>query len=119
MTAARVALLVPCYNAAPYIGDFIANMQRQTRSFDEVLFYDDASTDNTVELLVNQSLGRAILGKKNAGPSIGRNILLRESTSDLIHFHDVDDWLEPSFLDRSLAALTPETDAVICNIRVI
>jgi glycosyltransferase involved in cell wall biosynthesis len=119
MTHPRVALLVPCHNAEPYIGDFVANMRRQTRPFDEVLFYDDGSTDNTAKLLGGQTLGKAILGKTNAGPSVGRNILLKESVSDLIHFHDIDDWLEPTFLERALAELTDDTDIVICNIRVI
>jgi glycosyltransferase involved in cell wall biosynthesis len=114
-----VSLLVPCFNAASYISDFIKNMSRQTRPFDEVLFYDDASTDGTVELLRQQNFGRVIYGKLNQGPSVGRNILLRESTGQLIHFHDVDDWLEPTFLEETIQALSDEWDAVITNIRVI
>jgi glycosyltransferase involved in cell wall biosynthesis len=114
-----VSLLVPCFNAAAYICDFIQNMSQQTIPFDEVIFYDDASTDNTAELLREQTFGQVIYGKVNQGPSIGRNILLRESTGQLIHFHDVDDWLEPTFLEQTLQALFDEWDAVITNIQVI
>ncbi len=114
-----VSLLVPCFNAESYLADFIENMSRQTRPFDEVLFYDDASTDDTAELLRHQNFGRVIYGKVNQGPSISRNILLRESTGQLIHFHDVDDWLEPTFLEETIQALSNDWDAVITNIRVI
>lgn len=114
-----ISLLVPCFNAAAYLSDFIENMSRQTRPFDEVIFYDDASTDSTAELLRQQNFGRIIYGKFNQGPSIARNILLRESTGQLIHFHDVDDWLEPTFLEQTLQAVSDEWDAVITNIRVI
>jgi len=114
-----VSLLVPCFNSAPYLSDFIENMSRQTIPFDEVLFYDDASIDGTAELLRQQNFGRVIYGKFNQGPSIGRNILLHESTGQLIHFHDVDDWLEPTFLEQTLQVLFDEWDAVITNIQVI
>lgn len=114
-----VSLLVPCFNAENYLGDFIENMSRQTRLFDEVIFYDDASTDKTAEILSKQTFGRVIYGKFNQGPSIARNILLRESKSKLIHFHDVDDWLEPTFLEETLKALTPEWDVILTNIRVL
>ncbi len=114
-----VSLLVPCFNAESYLSDFIENISKQTIPFDEVLFYDDASTDDTAELLRKQNFGRVIYGKVNQGPSIGRNILLRESTGQLIHFHDVDDWLEPTFLEQTLPALSDEWDAVITNIQVI
>jgi glycosyltransferase involved in cell wall biosynthesis len=114
-----VSLLVPCYNAEDYILDFIESMSRQTIPFDEVLFYDDASTDSTAEILRQRNFGRVISGKFNKGPSIGRNILLRESTGQLIHFHDIDDWLEPTFLEQTLQALSEEWDIVLTNIRVI
>lgn len=114
-----VSLLVPCFNAEFYLSAFIENMSRQTIPFDEVLFYDDASTDGTPELLRQQNFGQVIYGKFNQGPSVGRNILIRESTSQLIHFHDVDDWLEPTFLEQTLQALSDEWDVVITNIRVI
>ena len=114
-----VSLLVPCHNAEPYVEDLIANMSQQTRPFDEVIFYDDCSTDKTTEILQQQNFGRVIYGKVNQGPGISRNILLRESTGQLIHFHDVDDLLEPTFLEQTLAALTDDWDAVITNMKVI
>lgn len=119
LTQHTVSLLVPCFNAKYYVSDFIENMSQQTRPFDEIMFYDDGSSDGTTELLRQQNFGRVIYGKCNRGPSIVRNILLRASTGQLIHFHDVDDWLEPTFLEETLRALTKEWDVVITNIRVM
>ncbi len=118
-TKPTVSLLVPCFNAEAYILDFIKNISCQTIPFDEILFYDDASTDCTTKLLSQQNFGRVIYGKFHQGPSIGRNILLRESTGQLIHFHDIDDWLEPDFLEQTLQVFSDEWDVVITNIRVI
>lgn len=118
-TKPTVSLLVPCCNAESYIEDFIANMSQQTVPFDEVLFYDDASSDRTAEILRQQNFGRVIYGKINQGPSVGRNILIRESTGQLIHFHDIDDWLEPTFLEETLNALADKWEGVITNIKAV
>lgn len=116
---ATLALLVPCYNAAAYVDDFIRNMAQQTHPFDEILFYDDGSTDDTVARLRRWGVGRVIEGGENRGPSVARNVLLQASNGELIHFHDIDDWLEPTFVEQTLAALTADWDVVITNIRVI
>ena len=119
MSNLTTCLLVPCFNAERYIEAFIKNISQLFIPFDEVLFYDDGSTDGTAKLLSQQKIGTVIYGKENYGPSIARNILLRHSKSQLVHFHDVDDWLEPSFLSVTIENLTDQWDVVITNIKVI
>lgn len=113
------SLLVPCFNAQNYINDFINNISLQTVPFDEVIFYNDGSTDKTREMLDNQTFGRVIHSSKNQGSSKARNELLKSSYGDLIHFHDIDDFLDPTFLEKTSLALTSEVDAVIVNMKVI
>jgi len=117
--AETVSLLVPCFNAERYVQEFVANMREQVRPFDEVIFYDDGSTDGTYALLQQQTLGRVVRGIYNRGPSVARNALLRASSGDCIHFHDIDDWLEPAFLQETLRVLVGDTDVVLTNVRVI
>jgi glycosyltransferase involved in cell wall biosynthesis len=93
----KFALLVPCYNAAAYIDPFLDNLSKLDTSFDEIIFYDDASTDNTYQLLLAKG-NIVIRGAENKGPGYARNRLAEAASSPYIHFHDIDDEFNPRFL---------------------
>ena len=88
---------MPCYNAAKYIDKFLENIAGLGRAFDEVIFYDDASSDGTGKLLRAKGQ-RVVEGKENRGPGYARNRLAEAAVSDHIHFHDIDDEFLPAFL---------------------
>ncbi len=44
------SLLIPCHNAAQYLLRLWETVQAQTVPFDEIICYDDGSTDNTAEV---------------------------------------------------------------------
>jgi glycosyltransferase involved in cell wall biosynthesis len=116
MSVVRSSLLVPCYNAARFLPRLWETVRAQTRSFDEIICYDDASTDDTVN--VARALGaRVIRGETNAGPAHARNQLWRAARNDWVHFHDADDLLDPRFLEKMSARVEANTDVVICNAR--
>ncbi len=92
------ALLVPCFNAEPYLNAFLKNLSLLSLSFDEVIFYDDASTDKTLSML-NSAGCRVIQGKVNKGPGYARNRLAEAASCAYIHFHDIDDEFNPAFLE--------------------
>lgn len=92
------SLLVPCYNAAPYINKFIKHISGLTKPFDEVIFYDDASTDDTAAIISAQGF-TVIRGEINKGPGFARNRLAAIATCDYIHFHDIDDEFNVKFLE--------------------
>lgn len=86
------------------------------RPFDEVIFYDDASTDNTCELLSAKGF-KVIKGAVNQGPGFARNKLAESTTCDWFHFHDIDDRLDPDYLVKtSLIAESKDADVVLCNV---
>jgi glycosyltransferase involved in cell wall biosynthesis len=93
----RYALLVPCYNAEPFIPNFTENLAQLDPPFDEVIFYDDCSTDDTIALLSARGF-RVAEGKTNKGPGHARNRLAEMTGCDYIHFHDIDDEFNPAFL---------------------
>ena len=110
----KTSLLIPCFNAAEFLPRLWETVQAQTRAFDEVLCYDDASSDNTSA--VARSLGATVIrGERNAGPAFARNELWRAARGDWVHFHDADDLLRPDFLERMTARVTDSTDVVICD----
>jgi glycosyltransferase involved in cell wall biosynthesis len=110
----KVSLLIPCYNAAAFLPRLIASASAQTRPFDEIICYDDASTDTT--LTVATALGLTIIaGKVNKGPSYARNRLIEAATGDWLHFQDADDVLHPQFVEKMTAQLTAAHTQLICN----
>jgi rhamnosyltransferase len=46
-----VTLIIPTYNAAPYLPNLLAQLEKQTLQYYELLIIDSSSTDNTVEIL--------------------------------------------------------------------
>lgn len=111
------AILVPCYNAELFIKGFLENLAQQILPFDEVIFYDDASTDSTYSSLINRGCN-VIKGDKNRGPGYARNQLAANCKSQWIHFHDIDDELEPDYLAKvsAIAESQAAVDVVICNV---
>lgn len=92
------SLLIPCYNASRYIDSFLKHINELNLGFDEIIFYDDASTDDTVSKLENNNQ-KVIIGQTNKGPGYARNQLAKAAKSNFIHFHDIDDEFNPNFLD--------------------
>ncbi|WP_295720273.1 glycosyltransferase family 2 protein [Mucilaginibacter sp.] len=112
----KFALLVPCYNAESYIDAFLDNIAKLNRPFDEVLFYDDASTDNTYRLLKQKGC-HVIKGEVNRGPGFARNQLAQSSQCEWFHFHDIDDGLNSDYLVKTAGmAEKNQFDVVLCNV---
>ena len=91
-----LACLIPAYNAAEFLPRLLTSVANQERPFDEVLVYDDASTDATAAVAEAHG-ARVIRGEANVGCSAGKNVLLGETRCDWVHFHDADDDLLPHF----------------------
>ena len=98
MTAApTIALLIPAYNAAPWLPRLLASAKAQTRPFDAIWVYDDCSTDDTAEVAKTNG-AQVLLGTVNKGCSAGKNALAAHVDDDWLHFHDADDELLPNFV---------------------
>lgn len=97
MTTARLALLIPAYNAAGYLPRLLASAAAQTELFDEIWVYDDASTDDTAAI-AERSGACVVRGTVNKGCSAGKNVLAGQTGAEWLHFHDADDELMPNFV---------------------
>jgi glycosyltransferase involved in cell wall biosynthesis len=95
-----LSLCIPAYNASGHLPRLLRSAQQQTEAFDEILVYDDCSTDNTAEVARSHG-AKVVSGDENQGCAVGRKRLAEHATSDWIHFHDADDKLLPSFVERA------------------
>ncbi len=95
--AGTLALCIPAYNAGWCLPRLLESASKQSVPFDEIMVYDDCSTDDTAEVARKYG-ARVIAGDENVGCSTGKNRLAEASTSEWIHFHDADDELKHDFV---------------------
>lgn len=108
--APRVTVLMPAYNAGPYLAQALDSVCRQTFDDFELLVIDDGSTDNTREVLAQcrDPRLRTVLHSTNAGLAVRLNEGLALARGTLIARLDADDVAHPSRLALQVAALDRE-----------
>jgi glycosyltransferase involved in cell wall biosynthesis len=112
----KSALLIPCHNAAAFLPRLFASARAQTKPFDEIVCYDDASNDDTAAVAA-QFGARVLRGAENRGPAHARNSLWRASSADWVHFHDADDFMDPAYHSTVSGFARAGVDVVICSAR--
>jgi teichuronic acid biosynthesis glycosyltransferase TuaG len=102
-----VSIVTPAYNAAPYIRETIASVQRQTVRDWEMIIVDDASSDETHALVSEAAAAdlRIIPVRlpQNGGPAVSRNTALDRARGEFVAFLDADDLWDPTKLEKQLA----------------
>lgn len=112
-----ISVVVPCYNAGPYLRACLASLCAQTLRDLEITVIDDGSTDGSGALLDELAAGDArirALHQPNAGVSAARNAGLEASHGDYVAFVDADDTLPPDAFALLYAriAANPSLDIV-------
>lgn len=114
MTAPEISIIMPCYNAVPYLPQSVASVLAQTYSDWELIAVDDGSSDGTLTWLQAQTDPRVrIHAQSNHGVSAARNAGLNLSHGRYVAFLDADDTWAPNFLEKMVAALETRSDAVL------
>ena len=104
MDKALVSVVIPSYNASQWIRATIDSALRQSYAPLEVVVVDDASTDETRQLL--KEMGprvRVYHNPANQGVSASRNRAIREAKGEYIALLDHDDIWHPEKLERQMA----------------
>ena len=99
-----VAVIIPCYNCALTIKRAVESILNQTALPAEVILIDDASTDDTIQILeelATQLCGLIKVFKLpfNNGPSSARNVGWVNATQPYIAFLDADDSWHPQKIE--------------------
>ena len=110
-----IAALVPARNCARWISESLESLARQTRPPEEILLYDDGSSDETVALA--EALGipqlRIIRGQESKGISNALNRMLEATDARYIARMDADDICEPDRLEIQMRAMETDKLAVV------
>lgn len=115
----KVSIIIPVYNAAPYIRDCLDSILSGDLKEIEVIAVNDGSSDNSLEILkeYQRKYGIVVIDQLNAGASKARNMALDAATGEYIGFVDADDWIEPQMYSKMYtAAKETDADIVFCNI---
>lgn len=104
----KVSVIVPVYNSKEYIKNTVLSILEQSFQDFEIVVVDDASTDDTAEVVNSIGSQKIIyirLTQNHGGPSKPRNIGLNNAHGEYIAFCDSDDLMLPGRLESAAAML--------------
>jgi hypothetical protein len=116
MSSPRVSVLIPTRNAARYLRECVDSILSQTFVDFEVLFIDDNSTDNTINIIRSYKDPRFVLLKgpcKNLAAAL--NFGMRQAKGELIARMDADDIAHPERLQKQVDYLDQRPDFGVCG----
>lgn len=119
-----VSVVIPVYNSEEYIERCVNSLLEQTYQNLELIFVDDCSTDNSIELLrrvvdnSNQIGVRTVIAgnEVNSGPGRSRMVGAEYATGEFVIFIDSDDWFEKDMIASMVGTMERyHADAVFCD----
>jgi glycosyltransferase involved in cell wall biosynthesis len=107
-----VSVIMPVYNRQDTVKQAIESILEQTYSNFELIVIDDASTDNTanvVRTLTDERI-RFYSHEKNLGGSAARNTGIKQARAKWIAFQDSDDMWRKDKLEKQVARIPKQLD---------
>lgn len=116
-----VSILVPIYNVAPFIERCSRSLFEQSYHDIEYIFVDDASPDNSVDILKNtlkdypdrMDAVKIISHPSNKGIAGARNTAVDNATGDYVLHVDSDDWLETDAVELLMSTAQRENADIV------
>jgi glycosyltransferase involved in cell wall biosynthesis len=93
-----ISVVVPCYNAAPWVGETISSILAQTHPPTEVIAVNDGSTDGTRDVLARFGTQIRVIDRVNGGLGAARNTGAVAARAEWLAFLDADDLYVPDAL---------------------
>lgn len=122
----EISVIVTSYNNADFLPKCLDALLTQSFENIEIICVDDASTDDTPNII--EAYGQKdprivkIINPKNVGVSEARNMAIERASAPYIMFCDGDDYYDPQMCKKMLDKMQhahPRVDMVISEIRVI
>lgn len=112
-----LSIIMPAYNAAPYIQEAIDSILNQTFTDFEFFISDDGSTDDTRRIIDSYSDPRitALHNTTNLGKTGTVNKLFKLTQSEFITVHDADDVSHPNRFTKQVGKLVEDEELMLCG----
>ena len=114
-----VSIVVPVYNAAPFLSRCINSLLKQTHSNIEIILIDDGSIDDSSALCDHfATLDDRVrtYHQKNLGASVARNVGIDIAQGECLMFVDADDFVEPDIVLELVNAMEKENvEMTVCS----
>jgi len=95
------------YNHAQFLPESLSALISQTRVPDEIIVVDDASTDNSVEVIESFAAKcpaiKLYRNEKNRGPFFSSDRGMQMSSGEYVYFGSADDRTLPTLMEKSMA----------------
>ncbi|MBM6618240.1 glycosyltransferase family 2 protein [Bacillus suaedaesalsae] len=103
----KVSVIIPCFNYGKYIDQAVKSVLNQTFQDFEIIIINDGSTDKYTNILLKQykKPKTRVIFTENQGPSIARNIGIREAKGKYILPLDADDKIGRTYLEKAVDLL--------------
>jgi glycosyltransferase involved in cell wall biosynthesis len=109
----QVSVLIPCFNAGPFISETLESVLSQTWSKIEIIVVDDWSQDSSAQEIERfESRGVRLIRQPNRGAGAARNTAFRASSGSFIQFLDADDLISPTKIEIQLRRLVNNPNTI-------
>jgi glycosyltransferase involved in cell wall biosynthesis len=114
-----VSIIMSAYNSEKSIGSSIYSILNQTYKNLELIIVDDASEDQTQEIIkkfiLKDKRVKFIINKVNVGTYVSRNYALKYAKGDFITMQDADDWSHPQRIEYQINLLLKNKEIMMCT----
>ena len=120
----KISIIIPVYNVESYLRRCLESVVNQTLSDIEIICINDASTDNSLEIL-NEYTGKdsrikIISFRENKNAASARNAGLEIASGEYLGFVDPDDYIDFDFFEKLYStAKTEKADIVKGSLQII
>lgn len=113
------------YNTQKYLAKCLDSLVNQTLSNFEIIIFNDASTDNSIQIIETYvkkypNLIKFIDSERNVKIGAARNAAIRIAEGEYIGFVDSDDWISNTMFEKLyMEAVSNNLDIAECNLKKV
>lgn len=115
-----VSVIVPIYNAAPYLQETLDSILASTYQPIEVVMVDDGSKDDSLSIAKSyceQHIACKVIEQTNSGVSAARNTAIRAAKGTYILPVDADDKIADTFIQKAVDCIEENDDIRVVGCR--